>query len=296
MNDCKYILAYSAAVMSSILWAGVSQAQPAVYLDKLSTPDLTQTDPRGHFAQIGKNYCAPVAVSNSLVWLSRHGFEGLLPGAEDTKQPNALNASAEAKDQILAERQIALVKTLSSPAYMNTRADEGTEVSDVLRGLKKYILQKGYSIKSLGYQGFRLTDPEFDTGYRYPRLSLIKQGITGKSGVWLNTGWYKYKPETDTYVRLGGHWVTLVGYGINASNSPSPDILIVHNPSPLAGLTFHNDFLQLVRINSGVLVSHKGIYGFPRPAAGFYKIVSGLPAIPQCNTAILEGALVLELN
>ena len=55
-------------------------AQPAAYLDKVySTPDLTQTDPRGSFADGGENFCAPVAVSNSFVWLSNNGYPKLLP-------------------------------------------------------------------------------------------------------------------------------------------------------------------------------------------------------------------------
>ena len=258
-------------------------SQPAFYVDKIfSTPDLTQTDSRGHFAEGGKNYCAPVAVSDSFVWLSAHGFPRLLPDKQGVKE--------------LSEKQLALVQILSSPEYMNTSADEGTEVFCVLRGIKKYIQERGYSIKRLTYQGFRQIDPEFDSGHSCPRLSMIKQDILGKSGVWLNLGWYKYKPENDTYTRLGGHWVTLVGYGVNVENKLAPNTLIVHNPSRLAGLDFHNDFLALLRIKSGLLISHKLIYGFPLPAAGFYKITSGLPAIRGCDAIILEGSIVLELQ
>src|SRR6202034_2187503 len=118
------------------------------YLDKVSsTPDLTQTDPRGQFAENGTNYCAPVAVSNSFVWLSDHGYPKLLPDS-------GKNISPANKQTELLNRQIALAKILSSPEFMNTKADEGTYVDNVLLGIKKYVQKQGYAIKQLSYQGF----------------------------------------------------------------------------------------------------------------------------------------------
>lgn len=272
------------------------QAQPAAYLDKVSsTPDLTQTDSRGHFPEGGKNYCAPVAVSNSFVWLSQHGYPKLLPDITLNKSSAATATNLQPAER-LTDQQIAMVRILSQRGYMDTSADDGTEVTNVLRGIKRYVLDHGYAINQLSYQGFRLIDPEFDSGFRYPRLSWIKRCINGKSAVLLNLGWYKFNPHSFAYVRMGGHWVTLVGYGVDDLNQKAESTLIVHNPSQLAGPSFHNDCLKLVRIDYGVLVSRKGYYGFPRPATGFYKIVTGLPPIHDCDTAILEGAVWLELN
>ena len=274
----------------SILSTLPSIAQPAICVDKIfSTPDFTQTDPRGHFAAGGKNYCAPVAVSNSFVWLSKHGFPGLMPG-------NSKETKIGQDDKKLIEQQIELIKILASPAYMNTRAEDGTEVANIVKGIKKYVLGRGYEIKQLSYQGFRMTDPEFDSGLKRPRVPWIKNAITGNSVVWLNIGWYKHKPDSTTYIRIGGHWVTLVGYGKDAQNQAISNVFVVHNPSQLAGTSFHNDFLTLAPVNNGVLVSHRILFGFPRPSFGFYQITSGLPPIPDCNTAILEGAVMLELR
>ena len=259
-----------------------SLAQPATYLDKLSTPDLTQTDPRARFAENGSNYCAPVAVSNSFVWLAEHGYSKLLPGG-----PVLSNADKTA-------RQIILAKTLSSPEFMNTIADEGTYVDNVLLGIKKYILKQGYSIKQLSYLGFRSNLAEFNTGVRNPRPILLRQGIIGKSAVWLNIGWYQFNSNSNTYLRMGGHWITMVGYCLDNSQNPPKNMLIINNPSPRAGTVSHNDFISLKPI-SGVLVSRKGLLGFPRPAWGFYKIIGDLQPIPGSNTAILESAIILEL-
>jgi hypothetical protein len=277
---CLLLCAISLFIPSSL-------AQPATSLDKVSTtPDLTQTDPRGQFAENGTNYCAPVAVSNSFVWLSEHGYAKLLPNNDNIPLKDSQTG--------IAARQIALAKILSSAEYMNTKADEGTYVDNVLLGIKKYVLKQGYAIKQLSYQGFRSNLAEFDIGMRRPRLNLLKQGLIGKSGVWLNIGWYQFNASSNTYVRVGGHWVTLVGYGIDKDNKPANNMLIVHNPSPRAGATFHNDFIALQPIQ-GVLVSRRGLLGFPRPAWGFYKIVGDLSPVPGSDTAILESAITLEL-
>ncbi len=154
----------------TILATSSSLAQPSAYLDKLSTPDLTQTDSRGQFAENGTNYCAPVAVSNSFVWLSEHGYPKLLPNND--------NSLSQKNNQIdITNKQIALAKILSSSEYMNTKADEGTYVDNVLLGIKKYILQQGYFIKQLSYQGFRSSLAEFDVGIRSPSFSFIKTRV-----------------------------------------------------------------------------------------------------------------------
>jgi hypothetical protein len=55
---------------------------PGSYTEKaLSTPDLYQGDRQARLPGGGRGYCAPVAVSNSLVWLMHNGFPSLLPPA-----------------------------------------------------------------------------------------------------------------------------------------------------------------------------------------------------------------------
>jgi len=263
-------------------------AQPPSYVDKIFfTPDLTQSDPRGQFAENGANFCAPVAVSNSFVWLSEHGYPQLLPGKNN-------NLPDKDKERDTLYNQIALAKTLSSSEFMNTKAEEGTYVDEVLLGIKKYILKQGYSIKQLSYQGFRSNLAEFNSGTRNPKLASLKQGIIGKSGVWLNIGWYQSNPASGTYVRVGGHWVTLVGYGVDKNGKPANNVFVIHNPSARAGATFHNDYVIFEPIQ-GVLVSRRGLLGFPRPAWGFYKILGDLSPVPGSDTAILESAVILEL-
>jgi len=72
----------------------------------------------------GRPHCAPAAVSNSLVWLSKNGFESLQPFHSDDSQ----------KDQAR------LVDLLGQT--MKTTENAGTSPFKVLSGLKEYLESK----------------------------------------------------------------------------------------------------------------------------------------------------------
>ncbi|MEI9997797.1 MAG: hypothetical protein WDO13_00770 [Verrucomicrobiota bacterium] len=96
------------------------------------TPHFWQRDPRGGFENTGRDYCCPVAVSNSLVYLARHGFPALLPEG-DGVQP-----------------QIDLIKLLASSDYFGTDPDKGTPPGAVLRGTwrVRVITASGWNTKA----------------------------------------------------------------------------------------------------------------------------------------------------
>jgi hypothetical protein len=71
-------------------------------------PDFTQTNVKGSSSGKGQQYCAPVAVSNSIIWLSHNGNE-----------------------------QLNLIHKLASKPYMNTSLKNGTGTTGVLRGVEK---------------------------------------------------------------------------------------------------------------------------------------------------------------
>lgn len=248
-----------------------------IFIEKIWTiPDYTQTDPAyGGLPGSGMEYCAPVSVSNSLMWLSDNGFPNLTPRSNDRKRD-----------------QFEVARLLGSPTYMDTKlTDErrGTGPNGLCRGLKRYILDRGYIYKRLETQGWRYVDVEFRTGVDVPDLEWVKRGIKGYGSVFLNIGLYTYNPVTDEYTRVGGHWITLVGYG-HDGKSPNPDYLIAHDPSPP---TFRNEYILPVRINSGTL---KGTYsGLPRNAAGLYKM-TGMVISPKADLGILDVAVILEMQ
>jgi hypothetical protein len=125
-----------------------------------------------------------------------------------------------------------------------------------------------------------------------PDLDWIKKGLLGDSAVFLNIGWYEHPDQIDSYRRIGGHWVTLVGFGIDENGKPDPDILIVHDPASKAGSTPVNEFVRVERIPEGRLSGVNGIH----KAAGFLKVVRGMRIDGKADCAILDGVVVLEMQ
>jgi C-terminal processing protease CtpA/Prc len=276
-NSCQHLLIPIAAIL---IFIRVVSAQPSYYTDKIdSIPDLTQTDFEANFPAGGKEFCLHSAVTNSLMWLDSHGFPNLV---DNTGDP-------------LAD-QVKLAKLLASKTYMDTDPEEGTGTTNLIRGLKKYIADRGYQIESLQYQGWRPVAEDVTrlTTSQIPLFDQIKQGVLGNGAVWLNVGWYKYDASKDEYKRISGHWVTLVGYGKDQNDNPNPNILILHDPSPRAGTAFDNEYVLAIRITTGVLAGE--FKGLPRTAAGLYKLTNGMHIKPQADCAIIDGAVSLKLK
>jgi hypothetical protein len=256
------------------------------YLEKTAaTPDYQQTDPAyGGFPGQGSQYCAPVAASNSLIWLDDHGYDRLVPSSADRKFD-----------------QFSLITWLGSSSYMDTSLQDGTGINDFLKGVKKYIQDQDYQYTRLHYQGWRYHASEFDSGVEIPDLNWIKQGTVGLNSAWINFGRYTYDPASDVYTRFGGHYITVVGYGFDHHFSP-PLYFIVHDPARGSVADITNHPLSLELISSGTL---RGDYtGLPRSAAGYYRLTFQPPlpsdrAAPGAQSAetvyILDGAVVLQM-
>lgn len=259
-----------------IVASGSLGAAPA---DKITaTPNLCQTDPDGEFAGDGSQFCAPVSISNSLMWLSKNGYPALDPTGEGNKAA-----------------QLKMVRTLASADYLDTDTGNGTNPRKVLVGLSAYLAECNLEAASLQYEGWRGVPEEFAAGESHPDLSWIKAGIKRPGGaVWLNVGWYHL--EGDEYVRHGGHWVTLVGFGAKADGESDADAFVIHNPSPKAGRGAFGDVIHFEKIEEGTLANGKdAIQGLPRPAKGYFQVTGALP-VPANSVAILDGAIVLQMG
>jgi len=261
-------------VLFLLLVAAAEAAPPTAKIDQI--PDLPQVNIDPSFAGDGKNYCAPVSVSNSLIWLSQNGFPRLSPGRGSERQ-----------------NQIEIIRKLASPDFMDTDEEEGTSVENVLYGVETYVTQAGYKPSLLAYQGWRPHPEEFSTGISVPELSWIIAGIEGTNMAWLNIGFYTYDEDADEYERMSGHWVTLVGHGVDGSGKPNPNSLIIHDPSPRTDDDDCCQHLLTVRLTEGTLIGRKK--GLPRSAAGFLDCSSGLAMKRGADCAIVDGVVVLKL-
>ena len=221
-------------------------------------PDFLQTRKSANFPGGGKQFCGPVAVSNSLVWLK---------GEQDEAY------------------QIGLIHKLSKPEYMNTNTKNGTGTTGLIRGIDKYATEIWGGYEKLEYSGWRKSPSKYRSAFDKPTITFMRKGLNRKSSVWLNVGWYKVDQLTNEYRRVGGHWVTLVGY--------EGGRLIVHDPAPRAGKSFSNEFVSYSILTSGVLVGSKS--GLPQKAKGFISLESGMHIPRRANTAIIDGVVLLQI-
>lgn len=230
------------------------------------TPDFLQTDPRAGLARSGSQFCAPTAVSNSLMWLAAHGNPRLRPPG----------------DPVAAQAE--MIRILGGPGYMETRPDIGTDAAELMRGVDRYLRDRGAAPALLAYQGWRAVPARRRTAEN-PDLAELARVITGERGaVWLNVGWYSHDPARGVYRRNHGHWVTLVG--VEAGR------WLIHDPSPRAGAGPSTEALTLTPV-AGRLEGRKA--GLPRDARGYFAL-EGLRSLPRgSNTALLDGAVLLEL-
>jgi hypothetical protein len=264
------------ALSNTLFLPLVSKASSA-YIEKInSIADYLQTDPAyGGLPGSGLQYCAPTAVSNSIMWLDNNGFNNLVANTQDRKRD-----------------QFDVTTVLGSPGYMNTSLEIGTGVNELLIGTKNYVHARGYQYVRLQYEGWRYHSQEFATGISIPDMQWINNGVRGNGSVWINIGWYTYNATSDGYARTGGHWVTLVGYGYDGQID-NPAFLIIHDPARGSTNGISNYYLLPQVITSGTLTGN--YTGLPRSANGYFMIVQGIYLGSPSDVAIIDGAVVLEM-
>ena len=220
-------------------------------------PDFTQTEVKGAAYGNGQQFCAPAAVSNSLAWL--------LHGQADQER---------------------LVTLLASEGYMNTSLKNGTGTSGVLRGVDRYASEAFGGYRTLSYQGWRKHPGSFSAGTRVPTLLFLRRGVGARSAAWLNVGWYEVNRTKGEYERVGGHWVTLVGYDFDNQ------LLMLNDPAPRAGHA-STERVSFQTLTGGRLVGKKA--GLPTSAKGYLQLGRGMHLHPKADAAIVDGVVLFEL-
>lgn len=236
-------------------------------------PDLTQTDPALGVIGGGESWCGPVAVSNALAYLGSQGRESLIPTGETAH-----------------DRQLALVRLLGSSRYMGTTPNGGTGTANLLRGLHSYLRDTGWGYRRLQYQGWRGHPSRFTTGVKSAELAFLRKALDEGGVAVIHAGWYTpSKYGGDFHRRHGGHWLTVVGAGVDEEGRPAEDSFVVHDPAPYAGAPGQRHFVKLERLESGWLLAEDGAF----PAKGFSRLGGGMKIKIAGDIAVLDGAVAL---
>ena len=232
-----------------------------------SIPDLSQRDPAAEFPDGGSKYCAPVAVSNSLSAVLPEVMGGL---------PSTLHFEKK------FEQQVEIARTLGSSDYMDT-GKSGTNSVQLLTGVDHYLADQkipSYDSTNLEYQGQRSVprkyNPTFD---KHADLPWLISGIKQEKHIWLNIGWYSLEEDGEAK-RVGGHWVTLVGYEkFGSLKDGEGEYLIINDPATQGGDHQEKISLKLNKFN--------GIEG--------YQLINQRSKPKKADLAWVEGAIQLAL-
>ncbi|MDB5100666.1 MAG: hypothetical protein JWM80_5087 [Cyanobacteria bacterium RYN_339] len=249
-------------------------------LDKTDdTPDLVQTLPEVGLPGGGLAHCGPTAVSNSLVWLARHGHPDLAP--QGVERPAV---------------QGALVGLLASQRYMNTSLKAGTSPSKLMVGLEAYLQDHGVSGAVIGYQGARDIPPRFASGANSPDPRWLLRQFPGDAGAWMLIGWYRYDPETKIYKAFAGHWFSVVGYALDEAGRPDPFTPLVHDsaPPPRSQLYPTHDRMVLHPVPAGRRRIEEGPTA--SPTTPIYQIGGDAKLKPGADVGLLDGIVVTRLD
>lgn len=221
-------------------------------------PDLRQTLKSANFAGGGKYFCGPVAISNSLVWL---------------------------KGEKSQQYQIDLVHKLASPDYMDTNPSSGTHTQGLMRGVVRYVQEEFGSYSKLEYRGWHNPPKRYRTTLKVPTLAFMHSGLHERGAVWLNVGWYTYDENNDEYMRIGGHWVTLVGY--------ENEQLVIHDPGTGSRNSLSHEFVKFTLLSDGTLRSKRS--NRSTSAKGYMELNEGMLKPSSASNAIVDGVIVLQI-
>jgi len=248
---------------------------------------LNQNNAR--YGDAGKMYCGPTSGAMACSWLAGHGYPKLLPTGDS---------------QVDSLRH--LVELLASDDFMGTDPEEGTPPARMIAGFSAYVEKAGYGLADMQFSGWRVLPPGTARVKvsPIPDLDTIPPALANPHAIVLvNVGYYVQGSKPGELRRLGGHWVTAVGYGTTGNGEVDPSVLLIHNPAhgrpknlaPRTDLParLEPDVTKLSPI-SGFLYTKKG-----KPicsAKGMYAIDGrALHKTRNSDIAVVDGVLAIAL-
>jgi glutamine amidotransferase-like uncharacterized protein len=265
-------------VASLVKWAAGAEDIPAYYTGKAETArGMIQTDPEAGLPRGGRSSCGPVSMANSLFSLEAMGYEGLIPEAETPR-----------------EAHLQLARILADQDHTNIAGSPGTSVAAFIRAARTYLGARGHS-PAFQLASWR-TVSGVETLHTHPSWEWLKRQIPGDRLIWLNVGWYRHDQETDVYHRSGGHWISVVGYGLAGPNEPDPNYLLIHDSNWLNGMEAKMDYVRVETLPSGSLVGPSWVTNTAGFAAGLLHLTDNFQRNPdRADNAIIDAIVILSL-
>lgn len=177
---------------------------------------------RDLFSQSGvSNLCFPTALAEALTYMFAYHQPPL----------SALNlAGLSANRQTLDPNT--LIRQLAS--LCRTVSNSGTDSLDAIKCVASMLSQSGYDPNlAQMISPFNQPDPSLPIVSREVTISDIRTALRSGSPVILEVGWFKFDPETKTWIRDNGHYVGIYGYDYDLSWGENQIQLKVINPESI---------------------------------------------------------------
>ncbi|MEM9691926.1 MAG: hypothetical protein AAGA56_05245 [Myxococcota bacterium] len=240
------------------------------------TPDATQTSAALNLPNGGAAYCGPTSASNALHWF------GLQP--------------ERGWNRLIRSRLPFFLGVL-----MGTQPDRGGGTSGIINGIHTYVTSRGlYPHTEL--MGWRRLDSNLSSkrkGWK-PTMPWLKGSLRGNHMLLLNVGWYTAERGGDL-VRVGGHWVTAVGYGVDHQYRWAPNTFAIHDPARRNGMEKATNYIKLEVFKANFnrrMVGEAQISGLPRAAKGYFRVkgVNGWRSHGDARIVILDAAIRIRIK
>ncbi len=239
-------------------------------------PDFSQTDPALRLPGGGTHYCVPVATANALVWYAKErGYTDLLP----------------VKGMSMTEKVSTVARQLGESRYMSTAPKGGTSHVKFMQGLSSYISDAGYSSK-ISYRG-RWNMPKkygrIDVGA--PDIYSIQDKFSNGSAVFLSIGYYKEGDRPGELKRIGGHFVTVVGFGVDKNGNVDRDMVVLHDPGDRRSPDVKKRYLRLEQMRRNRFINRRGDES---DASEHLKITEGMN-LRRGVVGVIDAVVALDL-
>lgn len=239
-------------------------------------PDFSQTDPALKLPGGGTYYCVPVATANALVWYAQErGYTDLLP----------------VKGLSLTEKVSAVARKLGNKRYMSTAPKGGTSHLKFVKGLSAFVADAGYSSTIVYNARWKMPKGYGKSEVGAPGIETIQEKFASGSAVFLSIGYYKEGDRPGELKRLGGHFVTVVGYGVDKDGNVDRDMVVLHDPGDKRSPTVKRRYLRLEQLREGRFVNRRGE---ERDASEHLKVTEGM-RLKSGYIAVIDAVVSLDL-
>jgi len=264
------------ALIVIIVFSGPSQAATYDTSRMDQFPDFAQTDPALGLPGGGTHYCVPVATANALVWYAKErGYTDLLP----------------VRGLSLTEKVSTVARQLGDNKYMSTAPKGGTSHVKFMKGLSSYITDAGYSSK-ITYRGrWQMPKKYGRVEIGAPDIYSIQDKFTSGSAVFLSVGFYREGQRPGELKRIGGHFVTVVGFGVDARGNVDRDMVVLHDPGDRRSPDVKKRYLRLEQMRRHRFISRNGDES---DARDHLKITDGM-RLRRGVIGVIDAVVALDL-